>query len=89
MNEKEADKFNDEFRDFCLNHGIKSSIAYFYIPSSNKVAFALHNASDEEIMNVVANLVHHLASKNNLRSSDIWQQLQQSSPEYIPDYDLM
>lgn len=89
MNEKEADKFNDEFRDFCLNHGIESSIAYFYIPSSNKVAFALHNTSDEEIMNVVANLVHHLASKNNLRSSDIWQQLQQSSPEYIPDYDLM
>lgn len=87
MDEKTAKELNDAFDEFCQKIGASSALAYFAV--DDNVALALHNASDEEIMNVVANLVHHLASKNNLRSSDIWQQLQQSSPEYIPDYDLM
>ena len=87
MDEKTAKKLNDDFDEFCQKIGARSSLAYFAV--DDNVALALHSVSDAEIMNVVANLVHHLASKNNIRSSDVWQQLQQSSPEFIPDSDLM
>lgn len=87
MDEKTAKKLNDDFDEFCQKIGASSALAYFAVDAN--VALALHSVSDAEIMNVVANLVHHLASKNNIRSSDVWQQLQQSSPEFIPDSDLM
>lgn len=87
MNKEEGIKLNNAFDDFCQKIGARSALAYFAV--DDNVALALHSVSDAEIMNVVANLVHHLASKNNIRSSDVWQQLQQSSPEFIPDSDLM
>lgn len=87
MDEKTAKELNDAFDEFCQNIGAHSALAYFAV--DDNVALALHCVSDAEIMNVVANLVHHLATKNNIRSSDVWQQLQQSSPEFIPDSDLM
>ena len=87
MDEKTAKKLNDDFDEFCQKIGASSALAYFAV--DDNVALALHSVSDAEIMNVVANLVHHLAAKNNIRSSDVWQQLQQTSPEFIPDHDLM
>ena len=87
MDEKTAKKLNDDFDEFCQKIGASSALAYFAV--DDNVALALHSVSDSEIMNVVANLVHHLAAKNNIRSSDVWQQLQQSSPEFIPDSNLM
>ena len=87
MDEKTAKKLNDDFDEFCQKIGANSAIAYFAVDGN--VALALHSVSDAEIMNVVANLVHHIATKNNVRTSDVWQQLQQSSPEFIPDSDLM
>lgn len=87
MNKEEGIKLNNAFDDFCQKIGARSALAYFAV--DDNVALALHSVSDAEILNVVANLVHHLASKNNIRSSDVWQQLQQSSPEFIPDSDLM
>lgn len=87
MDEKTAKKLNDDFDEFCQKIGASSALAYFAVDGN--VALALHSVSDAEILSVVANLVHHLASKNNIRSSDVWQQLQQSSPEFIPDSDLM
>lgn len=87
MNKEEGIKLNNAFDDFCQKIGARSPLAYFAV--DDNVALALHSVSDAEILNVVANLVHHLASKNNIRSSDVWQQLQQSSPEFIPDSDLM
>ncbi|MDM8111532.1 hypothetical protein QUV50_07015 [Phascolarctobacterium faecium] len=87
MDEKTAKKLNDDFDEFCQKIGASSALAYFAV--DDNVALALHSVSDTEIMNVVANLVHHLAAKNNIRSSDVWQQLQQSSPEFIPDSNLM
>lgn len=87
MDEKTAKKLNDDFDEFCQKIGASNALAYFAV--DDNVALALHSVSDAEILNVVANLVHHLASKNNVRTSDVWQQLQQSSPEFIPDADLM
>lgn len=87
MNKEEGIKLNNAFDEFCQKIGAHSVLAYFAV--DDNVALALHSVSDAEIMNVVANLVHHIATKNNVRSSDVWQQLQQSSPEFIPDSDLM
>lgn len=87
MDEKTAKKLNDDFDEFCQKIGANSAIAYFAV--DDNVALAWHSVSDAEILNVVANLVHHIATKNNVRTSDVWQQLQQSSPEFIPDSDLM
>lgn len=69
MDEKTAKKLNDDFDEFCQKIGSRSALAYFAI--DDNVALALHSVSDAEILNVVANLVHHLASKNNIRSSDV------------------
>lgn len=87
MDEKTAKKLNNDFDEFCQKIGARSALAYFAVDDS--VALALHSVSDAEILNVVANLVHHIATKNNVRTSDVWQQLQQTSPEFIPDHDLM
>lgn len=64
MDEKTAKKLNDDFDEFCQKIGSRSALAYFAI--DDNVALALHSVSDAEILNVVANLVHHLASKITL-----------------------
>lgn len=75
MNTEEGKTFQAIFAKFCADNRMKTGAAYFASADDQSAIMAYHNVSDNDLMHIAANLLMHVAHKNNISIAEVMQAL--------------
>lgn len=75
MNTEEGKNLQALFAQFCADNRMKTGAAYFASADDQSAIMAYHNASDNDLMHIAANLLMHVAHKNNISLGQVVQAL--------------